>query len=200
MEEKMQRIAEVLLGSVNPFQLMMGKLLGMVGVSMTILAVYLGGAVLGARSAGWTEFIPPNLSLLVIWFVIFQALAVLMFGAVFIAVGAACSDIKEAQSMIMPIYIFIIFPMFVWLPVMKEPAGALALVLSLIPPATPMLMMLRTAGWPNIPLWQPLLGTLLVLLTTVFCVFVAGRIFRVGLLMQGKGAKISDMVRWAVRG
>jgi ABC-2 type transport system permease protein len=63
-----------------------------------------------------------------------------------------------------------------------------------------MLMLLRTAAMPNIPLWQPLLGVALVLLTTVFCVFVAGRIFRVGLLMQGKGASLRQMVQWAFAG
>ncbi|MCK4660046.1 MAG: ABC transporter permease [Phycisphaerae bacterium] len=200
LEEKMQRIAEVLLGSVTPFQLMSGKLLGMVGMSMTILAVYMVGGVLGAKGAGYEEFIPSNLGVLVFWFILFQVLAVLMFGAVFIAVGAACSDLKESQSMLMPIYIFIVFPMFVWLPVIREPTSSFALALSLIPPATPMLMLLRIAATPNIPLWQPILGTFLVLLTTMFCVFVAGRIFRVGLLMQGKGAKFSDLIKWAVRG
>ena len=200
LEEKMQRIAEVLLGSVQPFELMAGKLLGMVGVSMTILAVYLGGAVLGMRNAGLGEFIPPNLTSLVIWFVVFQALAVLMFGALFVAIGAACSDMKEAQSMLMPVWIVICIPMFVWFVVVREPASTFSTVLSLVPPATPMLMMLRTAAMPNIPLWQPLLGVVLVLLTTVFCIFVAGRIFRVGILMQGKGAKFTEMVRWALRG
>lgn len=200
LEEKMQRIAEVLLGSVTPFQLMAGKLIGMVGVSLTILTVYLVGAVLGARSAGWAEFIPANLRTLVIWFITFQALAVLMFGAMFIAIGAACSDMKEAQSMLMPVWIVIAFPMMVWFVVVKEPTSPFSTILSLVPPATPMLMMLRTAAVPNLPLWQPLLGVGLVLLTTVFCIFVAGRIFRVGLLVQGKGARLADILKWALRG
>ena len=200
LEEKMQRIAEVLLGSVSPFQLMAGKLIGMVGVSMTILTIYLGGAVLGAQRAGVGEYIPPNLGMLIVWFIIFQALAVLMFGAVFIAIGAACSDMKEAQSMLMPVWIVIVFPMMVWFMVVREPTSTFSTVASLIPPATPVLMMLRVAGAPNIPLWQPVLGVVLVLLTTALCVFVAGRIFRVGILVQGKGAKIGDMIRWAVRG
>ncbi|MFH0982948.1 MAG: ABC transporter permease [Planctomycetota bacterium] len=200
LEEKMQRIAEVLLSSVGPFELMAGKLLGMVGVSLTILTVYLAGGVLGARVAGFGEFIPANLSVLLVWFVVFQALAVLLFGAMFIAVGAACSDLKEAQSLIMPIYIFIAFPMFVLIPVIREPTSTLSVVLSLIPPATPMLMTMRLAAQPNLPLWQPLVGVGLVLLTTAICVFAAGRIFRVGLLIQGKGARFSDMIKWAVRG
>jgi len=200
LEEKMQRIAEVLLGSVTPFQLMGGKLVGMVGVSMTILTLYLGGAVLGAQQAGFGEHIPSNLGALVGWFVVFQALAVLMCGAMFIAIGAACSDMKEAQTMLMPVWIVICFPMFIWFIVVREPTSTFSVIASLVPPCTPMLMMLRLASAPGLPLWQPLLGVVLVLLTTVFCVFVAGRIFRVGILMQGKGAKIGDLIRWTVRG
>jgi ABC-2 type transport system permease protein len=199
-EEKMQRIAEVLLGSVQPFALMAGKLIGMVGVSMTILTVYLGGGVLGALGAGQGEFLPSNLTALVIWFIIFQGLAVLMFGAIFIAIGAACSDMKEAQSLFLPVWIVVCAPMFVMIVVLREPAGTLSTVLSLIPTATPMLMVMRLAAMPSIPVWQPMLGMVLVMLTTVFSVFVAGRIFRVGLLMQGKGAKFADLVRWALRG
>lgn len=200
LEEKMQKIAEVLLGSVSPFELMAGKLLGMVGVSATILTVYLGGGVIGVWIAGLGEYIPPNLGALIAWFVIFQAMAVLMFGAMFIAIGAACSDLKEAQSMMMPIWIVVCIPMFVWFNVVREPTSTLSVILSLLPPATPMLMTLRMAASPNIPLWQPLLGVGLVLLLTVFCVFVAGRIFRMGILIQGKGAKLGDMVRWTLRG
>jgi ABC-2 type transport system permease protein len=200
LEEKMQRIAEVLLGSVTPFQLMTGKLVGMVGVSATILTVYLAGAVFGARSAGAGEFIPPNLGALVVWFVIYQGLAVLMFGAVFTAIGAACSDMKEAQTMLMPVWIVICFPMFIWLSVVREPTSTFSMIASFIPPATPLLMMLRAAALPGLPLWQPVLGAVLVLLTTVACVFVAGRIFRVGILMQGKGANLRQLFRWAVSG
>jgi ABC-2 type transport system permease protein len=63
-----------------------------------------------------------------------------------------------------------------------------------------MLMVLRQTVPPGVPLWQPLLGIVLVLLTTITSVFVAGRIFRVGILMQGKGAKLSEMLRWVARG
>ena len=62
-----------------------------------------------------------------------------------------------------------------------------------------MLMMVRLAV-PPLPWWQPVLGILLVLATTTFCVWVAGRIFRVGILMQGKGARLGDLVRWVIRG
>jgi len=91
-------------------------------------------------------------------------------------------------------------PMFVLVNVMKEPTSTLSLTMSLFPPATPMLMIMRQAIPPGIPLWQPLVGTALVLLTTLGCVFAAGRVFRIGILMQGKGASLRQIIGWALRG
>ncbi len=137
LEEKTLRIAEVLLGSVPPFQLMMGKLLGMVGVSLTIATIYLVAAFVGIHQAGFGEFFPAQV---VWWFIAFQALAVLMFGSLFVAIGAAVSDLKEAQNLMMPVMILVWLPMVVWINVVKEPSSTLALTMSLIPPATPMLI------------------------------------------------------------
>ncbi len=197
LEEKMQRIAEVLLGSVSPFRLMLGKLIGVVGVSLTISTVYLVGAFIGLNQTGFGDFFPTDL---VWWFVVFQALAVLMFGSMFIAVGAAVSDLKESQSMMMPIMVIVMAPMFVWPNIIKEPNATFAVVASLIPTAAPLLMPMRQAIPPGIPLWQPVAGISLSILTTLLFVFAAGRIFRVGILMQGKGAKIGEMIRWVIRG
>ena len=197
LEEKMQRIAEVLLGSIGPFQLMMGKLIGTVGVSLTLATLYMGGAFYALYQTGYGHLFPAHL---VWWFVTFQCLAVLLYGSLFIAIGAAVSDLKESQNMLMPVMIIVVAPMFVWLNVIREPSATFSIVASLIPTATPMLMLMRQAVPPGVPLWQPALGIVLVLATTGACVFVAGRIFRVGLLMQGKGASIGEMMRWVVRG
>ncbi|MGB2984671.1 MAG: ABC transporter permease [Phycisphaerae bacterium] len=197
LEEKMQRIAEVLLGSVTPFQLMMGKLIGIVGVSLTMATIYLVGAFFAVHRTGFGQLFPAHL---VWWFVVFQIMAVLLFGSVFAAIGAAVSDMKEAQSLMTPVMVVVMVPLFLWVPVVKEPVSTFATVVSLIPPATPMLMILRQSVPPGIPLWQPLLGVVLVLATTTACVFVAGRVFRVGILMQGKGANVGEMIRWALRG
>jgi ABC-2 type transport system permease protein len=193
VEEKMQRIAEVLLGSVRPFDLMLGKLLGMTAVSLTITTVYLGGAYWAAWKYGFDNSIPPQLLL---WFVIFQALAALMYGSLFIAVGAACTDMKETQNLMWPVMLLAMLPMFLMGSVLQEPNSTVATTISFVPFATPMLMILRQSVPPGVPSWQPLLGVVLVLLTTLLCVWAAGRIFRVGLLMQGKGAKLGEMLRW----
>jgi len=195
VEEKMQRIAEVLLGSVRPFDLMLGKLLGMTAVSLTITTVYLGGAYGAARQYGFAEYIPSNL---LAWFVVFQALAALMYGSLFIAVGAACTDMKETQNLLWPVMLLAMLPLFLMGSVLQEPNSTVAVGLSFFPFATPMLMILRQSVPPGVPTWQPMLGVGLVVLTTLLCVWAAGRIFRVGILLQGKGAKLSEMLRWII--
>jgi ABC-2 type transport system permease protein len=197
LEEKMQRIAEVLLGSIPPFELMLGKLLGTVAVALTTATVYLVGAYVALDRAGYAEYFPWHL---LWWFIGFQVLAVLMFGSIFIAIGAAVTDLKEAQSMMTPVMLLMMAPMFVWFNVVREPNSTVAIVMSFFPPATPMLMVVRQAVPPGIPLWQPIAGVAAVLVTTLLCVFAAGRIFRVGMLMQGKGAKVAELARWAIRG
>jgi ABC-2 type transport system permease protein len=197
VEEKMQRISEVLLGSVSPFNLMMGKLLGMTAVSLTISTVYLAGGYYAAYHYGYTQFIPFEL---MVWFYVFQALAALMYGSIFVAIGAAVTDSKEAQSLVMPVMLVVFLPLFLLGKVLSEPNGPVATGMSFVPFATPMVMLARQAVPPGVPWWQPWVGVILVLLTTTACVWMAGRIFRVGILMQGKGAKLSEIARWVIHG
>ncbi|HEY1685814.1 MAG TPA: ABC transporter permease [Tepidisphaeraceae bacterium] len=197
IEEKQQRIAEVLLGSVSPFQIMMGKLIGIVAVGLTFVAIYAAGGYLVAQHYGYAQLIPLNL---LIWFIPFEMLACLLFGSIFIAVGAACTEIKDAQSLLMPVMLVLVMPMMIWNVAVTEPLGHLATWLSMIPPATPMLMMLRMAATPMVPMWQPMLGMVLVLITAMIAVFAAGRVLRIGLLMQGKAPRWHELVRWIGRG
>jgi len=197
LEEKMQRIAEVLLGSVTPFRLMLGKLLGMVGVSLTVVAVYLGGAYWAAYRYGFIEYVPAHV---LIWFLFFQTLAVLMYGSLFIAIGAACTDAKETQTLILPVALVATIPLFLLANVIRDPHSPFVAAASLFPPATPMLMTARIALPSGVPWWQAVLGAIGVVLTTLLCVYAAGRIFRVGLLMQGKGASLGQLFKWIFRG
>ncbi|MEK6675582.1 MAG: ABC transporter permease [Planctomycetota bacterium] len=197
IEEKMQRIAEVLLGSVSPFELMLGKLLGSVGVSLTLLTIYLGGSFAALTWAGQAQVFPIDTMW---WFVAYQALAVFLYGSMFIAVGAGVSDLKEAQSMLTPLMLIMVIPMMVMAQIIQEPSSTLSTTLSFIPPFTPMIMPMRQTIPPGVPLWQPAVAIVLVLLATTFCVYAAGRIFRVGILMQGRGAKVGEMVRWIIKG
>lgn len=197
LEEKTQRIAEVLLGSVRPFNLMLGKLLGMIGVSLTVLAVYFAAGYWAADHYGYAQHVPFHL---LGWLLAYQVLAVLMYGSVFIAIGAACTDSKETQTMMMPVSLLIAVPMFFTGSLIRDPNRAWLVAASFFPPWTPMLMVGRMAVPPGIPWWQPALGVVLVLAATLACVYVAGRIFRVGMLMQGKGARLSELLHWVLRG
>jgi ABC-2 type transport system permease protein len=197
VEEKSQRIAEVLLGSVSPFELMAGKLLGVIGVSMTMAIVYMTGGYLVADYYGVSGGLTP---MLLVWFVAFMVLALLIFGSLFIAVGAASGDIKDTQTLLMPIMIFACLPFFALGPIMQDPNGKIAVICSFFPFATPMLLVARQSVPPGVPMWQLISGIAIVLATTVFCVWAAGRIFRIGILMQGKGAKMSDLIQWVIRG
>lgn len=197
VEEKMQRISEVLLASAKPFQLMLGKLLGGVAVSLLLGSVYVVGAIYGAWQYGFSEYLSP---MVVAWFLIYLTLAVLMFGSLFVAVGAACTDIKETQSLLMPVMLLATFPLFFLTKIIQEPDGAVATGMSFFPFATPSLMVARVAIPPGTPWWHPVLGVAIVLATTLLCVWIASRIFRVGLLMQGKGASFAEIVKWVVKG
>jgi ABC-2 type transport system permease protein len=166
-------------------------------VSLTMTAVYLGGLYWAARHYEFAEYVSPEL---VVWFLLFQALASLMYGSLFIAVGAACTDLKETQTLMWPVLLLAMLPMFVLGIVLEEPNGPVATTMSFFPFATPSLMVARLGVPPGVALWQPIAGMAVVLLTTLLCVYAAGRIFRVGLLLQGKGADFGQMLRWVVRG
>ena len=193
IEEKMSRISEVLISSITPVQLMLGKLLGVAAVASLLALIYLGGGVYALLQTGQTELIQPAL---LAWFVVYLLCAVLMFGSVFVAIGAACSDLKDSQSMMQPIMIFLFLPMLASVVVLKQPNSTLSVVASLFPTASPFLMLIRLAMTPPPPLWQVGLSVALAIGTVVVFVWAAGKIFRVGLLMQGKPPNLPELWRW----
>jgi ABC-type Na+ efflux pump permease subunit len=197
IEEKTGRIAEVLLGSVNTFQLMLGKLLGNVAGSLSAVLIYAAGGYALAAYNGWTDLIPWDL---VPWFVVFQILAVLLFSSLFLAVGAAVTQLKEAQALLLPIWLLMCTPMFVWLPIVREPNGPIATWLTFFPPATPLVLVLRLASEEVVPAWQVWGGLAVLVATTAAITFMAGRVFRIGILWQGKTPKLRELARWALAG
>ncbi len=196
IEEKMQRVAEVLLGSLTPFELMLGKLIGMTCVSLTVVGIYLLGGWITAWKYGMSEYLQPTL---MAWFVFYQVLAIFMFGSIFAAVGAACTDVKETQAMLTPIMFIVTLPLLMIAPILKDPNSSFVTILSMIPFTAPMLMMTRQAIPPGVPAWQPFVAVAGVILTTLLCVYIGGRIFRVGLLMQGKAPRMSELVKWVLK-
>ena len=193
LEEKMSRISEVLLGSVTPFQLMLGKLLASTSVSAVLTLVYLTGAAYAARRWGYLDMIEPRM---LAWFVVFLLLAVSIYGSLFIAIGSACSDLKDAQNLMTPAMMLIMIPALMWPAITRAPQSALSVGASLFPPATPFLMLLRLALEERPPVWQVALGVTLTVLTTILIIWAAGKIVRTGLLMQGKGITFAELFRW----
>ena len=193
IEEKMSKISEVLLGSVMPFQLLMGKLLGVVAVALTLTLVYFAGGTYMLVSAGRLDIVNP---MLMVWFVVFVICASLMFGSIFLALGSACSDLKDAQSMLQPAMILVMLAYLGSFIVIRAPESSLAVGMSFFPTITPFAMMLRIAMPPGPPMWQVLLSVAILLLVTAAIVWAAGRIFRVGLLMQGKAPNLPELMKW----
>lgn len=196
-EEKLQRIAEVLLGSMTPFEFMAGKVLGGLGVALTGASVYIAGAALVLSRMGLARFIPFDI---IPWFFVFLFLEIIMVGSMLAALGSACNDPKDAQNLTFPAMFPVFIPMFLIMPILQEPTSGFATWLSLFPPFTPMIMLLRKASPLGIPGWQPWAGLAGVLVFTLFSVWLGGRIFRVGILMQGGPPKLSRIIRWAFRG
>lgn len=193
IEEKMSRISEVLLSSVTPTQLLAGKLIGIAAVSVLLALIYLAGGIYFAFSSGEWALVQLNL---LPWFIVFLLCAVLIFGSVFLSIGAACSDLKDAQSMMQPSMFFLLIPIFMAPIILGAPNSTLSTVISLLPTATPFLMLLRLAMTPPPPAWQVWLSVVLTFGTAVLFVWCAGRIFRVGLLMQGKAPNLPELLKW----
>jgi ABC-2 type transport system permease protein len=193
LEEKMTRVSEVMLGSLTPFQLMLGKLCGSVAVSVVLAIVYLGGGYLLAMHYHYEGVLTGAIA---VWFALYLLLAVFLYGSIFIAIGSAVTDLKDGQGLMTPVIVLFTLPFLLWRPIMEAPEGLLATTVSLVPMATPSLMMLRLSMVSGPPLWQVLLSFVLMLLTTIAVVWMAGRIFRIGVLMQGKSASFGEMLRW----
>lgn len=198
LEEKMQRIAEVLVATVDPFDLLLGKLLATTGVALTLSVIYLGA---GLVFAGSSDVVPPQVLEAVTpatlaWYALFQVMALLSYGALYAAIGAACSEMQDAQNLMGPLMMITMVPLFFIGPVLSEPDGTLATVLSLVPTATPMLMMMRVSAPPGPAAWELVAAVVLTGGFTAACVWAGGRIFRIGILSQGQAPTWRRLWAW----
>ena len=195
LEEKMQKISEFLVSSISPFQLMLGKLLGAIAVGLTLSTIYLGAAYSLTRHFEISQDVPTTLYL---WFVFFLLLALVIFGSIFSAIGAACSEIRDAQSLMTPVMLLVIIPLMCLGPVIDSPNSTFARAISLFPPATPMLMFVRIALPPGPETWEIVLATVFTVVFALVCVWAAGKVFRVGILSQGQAPSFAKLIRWVI--
>jgi ABC-2 type transport system permease protein len=196
-EDKSQRVVEVLLGAASPFELMIGKVIASVGVSLTSSSFYILGGTFALYGMGMIGMAPLALYP---WFYAYLICDVVMLCAIGGAVGAACNSPQEMGNLAILVLSPLLLPSFFLLPITQQPNGVFATAMSLFPPFTPMLMMLRQAMPSGIPAWQPWVGIFGVLVFTVGAVWVAARIFRVAILMQGKAPTLGELARMARRG
>jgi ABC-2 type transport system permease protein len=196
-EDKMQRVYEMLLSSASPFELMMGKVVASLGASLTSSLFYITGGLLVLAGMALFGLAPLNL---LPWFFAYLIAEVTMLSAFSAALGSACNTPQDAQQLVMLLILPIMLPIFLLNPVMQQPNGSLATILSFIPPFTPVLMLARQAMPGGIPWWQPWLGLAGVIACAIGVIWAAARIFRIGILAQGKVPRVAELVQWALRG
>jgi ABC-2 type transport system permease protein len=193
IEEKSSRIIEVLLSAVSPFQLMAGKILGVAGIGLTVMAMW------GVAAYGTTMWQGLDIEVhigLILYFAVYYILGFLLFSAILAAIGSVCNTIKEAQSIMMPISLIFVLPIMAWPIFVEHPEGTLAKGASFFPLLTPMIMILRISSSPDVSLIE-ILATMAVLAATMLAVMWAGaKIFRTGILMYGKRPRMREIVRW----
>lgn len=221
IEEKVSRIMEVVVSSARPFELMLGKVLGigalglvqmLIWVVITLALVVFGGAFAASLLDPADLNLPdtasqqavldaadlsiPQIPLsLFVYFVLFFVGGYLLYAALFAAVGSAVDQEADAQQFVLPVAAPVILAIIFITVVIDQPNSTVSTIVSLIPLFSPILMVVRLAV-TQVPLWQSLLSLMLLAMTVLGTVWVAARIYRVGILMYGKKPSFRDLARW----
>jgi len=218
MEEKTNRIAEIIVSSVKPFQLMLGKIIGIGMVALTQFLLWIafvfiiynvtkatGGSseVVNSMVGGIQKtFTTIDLPLILFCFAFYFLGGFFFYAALYAAVGSSVNeDMREAQSLSFPITLLVIFSIGLMSIVINDPTGPVAFWGSIIPLSSPILMMGRIPfGVPGtVPWWQLFLSMGLLVVGFIFTVWLSGKIYRTGILMYGKKPSWKEMIRWAFR-
>jgi ABC-2 type transport system permease protein len=209
IEEKQTRIIEVLVSSLRPFQLMMGKVIGVGAVGLFQFGIWAAvgylinakrAAILGAFgvSAGAINAVQmPSISgeLLAVTIAYFL-LGYLLYSSLFAVVGASVNTESEAQQAQQPVMMLLVFSLIFSFSAMTDPTGSLARTLSLVPFSAPIIMPVRVATSDVLPS-QIALSLAITLASSVLVIWGAARVYRIGILMYGKRPSIKELVRWA---
>jgi len=200
IEEKANRVVEVMVSSVSPETLLGGKLLGVGAAGLTQLMAWaatvgLVGLYVGGSAVAGGARVPEVGGFVLVAFVAFFLLGFFLYGSFYAAVGAAVNSMQEAQNLILPLMLPVIMAMMFFPVVLRSPDSTLSVVLSLIPLMAPLIMFLRISVLMP-PLWQVALSIALTLLAIAGVVWTAARIYRVGILMYGKRPTFPEIVRW----
>ncbi|RYZ53185.1 MAG: ABC transporter permease, partial [Chitinophagaceae bacterium] len=218
LEEKTNRIAEVMVSSVRPFQLMLGKIIGISLVALTqfllwiVFAVVIynitkasGGsssAVAGVMEGVQDIFSKINIPLILFCFGFYMLGGFFFYSSLYAAIGSAVNeDMREAQSLSFPVTLLVIFSIAIMTAAIADPTGDLAFWGSIIPFSSPIVMMARIPfGVPGtVPVWQLVLSMGLLVAGFIFTTWFAGKIYRTGILMYGKKPSWKEMLKWAFK-
>ncbi|MFN8254031.1 MAG: ABC transporter permease [Ferruginibacter sp.] len=216
-EEKTNRIAEVVVSSVKPFQLMLGKIIGIAMVALTqfliwIVCIFLiynigktsGSGGTAAAMVGQIQnvFTSVNIPLVIGCFIFYLLGGFFFYSSLYAAIGSAINeDMREAQSLSFPITMLVIFSIALMTPAISNPTSPVATWASIIPFSAPIVMMARIPfGVPStVPYWQLALSMVLLVAGFIFTTWFAARIYRTGILMYGKKPTWKEMIKWAFR-
>jgi ABC-2 type transport system permease protein len=218
MEEKTNRIAEVIVSSVKPFQLMLGKIIGIGLVALTQFAIWIlcifliynfttSGVKDASMATGIVKsmqdvFTSIDVPLIIFCFAFYLLGGFFFYASLYAAIGSAVNeDMREAQSLSFPITMLVIISIALMSAAMKDPSGDLAFWGSMIPFSSPIIMMARIPfGVPGtVPWWQLFLSMALLIAGFLFTTWFAGKIYRTGILMYGKKPTWREMIKWALR-
>ena len=202
VEEKSNRVIEVLLSSVSPSQLMSGKIWGIGATGLTIVTSWVLCALVGIQLG--TRLVPKlgelNLTAIVgnplylTSFLAYFLTGYLLFAALLVAIGSVCNSLKEAQNLMQPVFLLLMIPLFAMVPIVQEPNGLMAKVFTYIPLYTPFAMMNRASGPPAT--WEYAVTSVMILVSVWLAFKAAGKIFRVGVLMTGNPPKLKEILGW----
>ena len=194
IEEKSSRVIEVLLAAVSPLELMWGKLLGQLGVGLLIVVVYVGLGMLALLEYSLAGLIDP---MLLVYLVIFYLLASLVYGGLMMSIGAAVNQAADAQSLMGPVMILLVAP-YVLVPMIgQNPNSTLSVAMTFVPPVNSFVVLARLASGTPPPLWQVFGAMATGLAGAGLAVWFAAKVFKIGLLMQGKPPSFGTLVKWA---
>jgi ABC-type Na+ efflux pump permease subunit len=194
IEEKSNKVMEVLLSAVSPFQLMSGKILGQAAVSFLMLAMYGGLGIASMIALAKMDLIP---TLHLVYLTLYFFMAFFMIASIMAGVGSAVSELREAQSLITPAMMLLMVPLLLWFPIINDPNGVLATITSFIPPLIPFVMILRvTSASEPVPFWQIIATLVAGYSWMIVMIWMCAKIFRVGVLMTGKPPTPIELLRW----
>lgn len=203
LEEKTTRVAEVVISSISPETLLAGKVIGVGAVGLTQQLIWLAFAVgigtygmgMAAATGQLTFTLPQVTALQLVALVLYFLLGYTFYAALFAAVGAMCSSQEDANQAAQPVIMLLVAAIIMVQPIMTNPTGTLATVMSLLPFSSPIIMPLVMSG-TQVPAWQLAASLGGLVLACVGSIWVSARIYRVGLLMTGKRPSVKELMRW----